>query len=181
MAALSVRRPTRLSLWISVFLLLIFIQMSTSLVRFGGVFIHSNEALISPYHFCPTQQHGDLSCNGWYWSFVTGAESEITINILRLVVILSLYIPVVLVAFALLAMLFAAYAKDRAVLWFSMTCQAASSLLFLNGIICFLVLYQSYVSWEHMTIWFYLCVGVQVELVIITVVTFVSRKTCDWE
>ena len=181
MAALSVRRPPGHFLWTSVFLLLIFIQMSTSLLCFGGVFIRSKEAVISPYQFCPAQQHGYLSCNGWDRSVVTGAESKITINILRQLVILSLYIPVVLVAFALLAMLFAAYARDRAAYWFSMACQAASSLLFMTGIIGFLVLNQSYVSWEHMTTWFYICVGVQVQLVVTTVLTFVSRKKCDWE
>ncbi|XP_034735037.1 uncharacterized protein LOC117949120 [Etheostoma cragini] len=158
MAVLSARRSTELILWISVFLLLIFIQMLTSLVFFSGVFILSSEALISPFHFCLTRQHGELSCN--YSRPVSGTESEIKINILALAVILGLYIPVVLVAFALMAMLLTAYTKDTATLSFSLTCQAASILLMLAGVIVFLILYQSYLSWEHMTIWFYVCVGV---------------------
>lgn len=180
MAALSVRRPTRLS-WISLFLLLIFVQMLTSLVLSAGVFVLSSEALISPFHFCFKHRHGDLSCDGWHGN--RGAESEIKINILATAVILGLYIPVVLVAFALLAMLLAAYAKDRAALWLSMACQAASSLLILTGIIGFLVLNRSHVSWENMTLWFYMCVAVQVQLVIITALTRASerRLTSDWE
>ncbi|XP_059191975.1 uncharacterized protein LOC131973874 [Centropristis striata] len=183
MAALSVKRSTALSVCISVFLLLIFIQMVTSLVLYAGVFILSNEVLISPFHFCLIHQHGELSCGGWPWCIVSGAECEIKMNIPTTVGILSLYVPVVLVAFALLAMMLASYTKDRMARWFSMVCQAASSLLILTGIISFLVLYHSYVCWENMTIWFYICVGVQVELVIITVLTCVSgmRLTSDWE
>lgn len=184
MAAVPVRRPTRLS-WVSAFLLLVFVQMLNSLVLSAGVFILSSEALISPFHFC-LMRHGDLSCDRWHRNPVSGAEPEIKINILATVVILALYVPVVLVAFALLAllaMLLAAYAKDRAALWLSMACQAASSLLILTGIIGFLVLNRTYVSWENMTLWFYICVGVQVELVIITALTCASgrRLTSDWE
>lgn len=177
MAAFSVKKPTLLCLGISAFLLLIFIQMLTSLMHFAGVFIFYDEARISPFHFRLTRQQGEL-----FYSWWSGAESQI-INILTTAVILSLYIPVVLVAFALLAMLLAAYAKDRAAFWFSMACQAASSILILTGVIGFLVLYRLYVSWEHMTIWFYLCVGVQVELVIVTLLTRVSlrRLTSDWD
>lgn len=185
MAVLSVKRTTGRSFWISVFLLLIFTQMLTSLVLYSGVFILSNEALISPFCFCLKHvgQHGEPSCNRWYRSPVNGAESKIKINFLTTVVTLGLYIPVVLVAFALLAMLLATYAKDRAALWFSMACQAASSLLILTGIVSFLLLNQSYVSWQHMTLWFYICVAVQVELVIVTALTHVSgrRLTSDWK
>lgn len=168
MAALSVRRT---HLWISALLLLIFIQMVTSLVLFGGVFILSKETLISPSLFCLIRQHGELSCDEGY-----------RVPVLTAAVTLSLYAPLVLVAFALLSMLFAAYAKDRATLWCSMACQAASSLLILTGVIAFLLLNQLYVSWEHMTPWFYVCVGVQVQLVIVTALTHVSGKrlTPDW-
>uniref|UniRef100_A0A8C9XZ39 Uncharacterized protein n=1 Tax=Sander lucioperca TaxID=283035 RepID=A0A8C9XZ39_SANLU len=179
MAVLSARRSTGLFLWILVFLLLIFIEMLTSLVLFGGVFILSSEALISPFHFCLTRQHGELSCN--YSRPVSGAESEIKIIILATAVILGLYIPVVLVAFALMTMLLAAYTKDTATLRFSMACQAASILLMLAGIIVFLILYESYLNLEHMTIWFYVCVGVPFQLFIITVLTARVRGEAHWE
>ncbi|KAA8590204.1 hypothetical protein FQN60_014138, partial [Etheostoma spectabile] len=154
-------------------------NMLTSLVFFAGVFILSSEALISPFHFCLTRQHGELSCN--YSRPVSGAESEIKINILAPAVILGLYIPVVLVAFALMAMLLTAYTRDTATLSFSMTCQAASILLMLAGVIVFLILYQSYLSWEHMTIWFYACVAVPFELFILTVLTAHAREEAHWE
>eukprot|EP00064_Thunnus_orientalis_P002084 superscaffoldBa00000144_g2091 len=173
MAALSLRSPTCCSIWISMFLLLIFIQMLTSLMVFNGVFIFSSEALIDPSYLNVTHQHGGLFCYRWYnYSCI-----------LSTIVTLGLYVPVVLVAFALLSMLLAAYAKDRAALWVCMACQAASSLLILTAIIAFLLLYQSHVSWEDMTLSFYTCVGVQVQLTITTVLTRVSgrRLTSDWE
>lgn len=182
MAALSARRPIGPWTWISVLLLLILIQMLTSLVLFGGVFILSNETLISPTLFCLIHQHGELSCDNRYRNPASGADSEIKIN-LRTVVILGLYVPLVLVAFALLSMLLAAYAKDRAALWFSMALQAASSLLILTGVVAFLLLNHLYVSWEHMTPWFYVCVGVQVQLVVVAALTLVlgKRLPSDWE
>lgn len=170
MAALSVRKATAFSLWISLILLLILIQMLTSLMLFAGVFIFSDDALISPFHW-------------WYQSDVSGAESEGNMDTPSIVLILILYVPLVLVAFALLAMLLAAYAKDKAALWFSMASQAASSLLILTGIVGFLIFYWSYVSSERMTIGFYICVGVQVELAVITVLSWLlgRRLTSDWE
>lgn len=104
-------------------------------------------------------------------------------NLLATAVLLCLYIPVVLVAFALLAMLLAAYSRDRAAVWFSAACQAASSLLVLTGVLSFVALYQTYVNWENMTVWFYLCVLVPVELLATTVLTCKSGKrlTSEWE
>lgn len=161
MAAPCVRRPR---LGISVLLLLIFIQMLTSLVLFGGVFILSDETLISPFLFCVTLHRGERFCH-------READSELKTNALTTVVILGLYVPLVLVAFALLSMLFAAYAKDRGTLQCSLACQAASGLLILTGIAGFLLLNQFYASWEHMTPWFYVCVGAQLELVFTTALT----------
>ncbi len=177
MAAPSARRPTRLT-WISVFLLLIWVQMLTSLVLSAGVFVLSDEALISPFRFCLIR--GEPSCDGWRRDPASGAESEIKINILATVVILALYVPMVLVAFALLATLLAAYARDGATLRFGMACQAASSLLILTGIIGFLLLNRSHASWENMTLWFYICVGAQVELAIATALTRASGRRNGW-
>lgn len=170
MAALSVRKATAFSLWISLILLLILTQMLTSLMLFAGVFIFSDDALISSFHW-------------WYQIDVSGAESEGNVDPPSIVLILTLYVPLVLVAFALLAMLLAAYAKDKAALWFSMASQAASSLLILTGIVGFLIFYWSYVSWERTTIGFYICVGVQVELAVTTVLSWLlgRRLTSDWE
>lgn len=173
MTAVPVRRTTSLLFWISVsFLLLAFVQMLSSLIFSAGVFIFSGEGFISPFHICLTSQHGEPSCR----SPLNGAEYGIIINILSTVVILCLYIPVVLVAFALLAMMFAAYAKDTATLCFSMLCQAASSPLIFAGLFIFLLLNQSNKSWDHMTVWFYLCVGAAVELGVTAVLTSVLRR-----
>lgn len=162
------RKTTWQCLLISMSLLLILLQMSSSLVVFSGVFIHSDEVLISPFT-CPERYN------------VYGADCGITTDII--IITLGLYVPLVLVAFALLSMLFAAYARDGAAMGLSMALQAASSLLIHAGIIGFLVLYQSYVTWEHMTLSFYLCVGVQVQLVITTVLTWMTRRHLkpDWE
>lgn len=162
-AAIAMKSPTRRCLWISVFLLLIFIQTVWYLVLFPGPF--------------------RTESGGLYYTSFRGTEFQIIIYIISTVVVLSLYVPVVLVAFALLAVLLTAYAKDRAALWFSLACQAASGLLILTGIIAFLVLNQPYVTWKDMTPWFYVCVGVQVELGITTVLTCVlgRRLTSDWK
>ena len=169
--------------WISVFLLLIFIQMLTSQMLFAGVFILSDETLISPFLFCVTREDGELSCGERYRSPEDGAESELKINILTPLVVLCLYVPVVLVAFALLTALLASYAKDRAALRFSMACQAASSLLILTGLAAFLLLNESYARLEHMTLGFYTCVGVQVQLGFVAVLTHLAgtRLTSDWD
>lgn len=177
MTAVPVRKTTSLLFWISVsFLLLAFVQMLSSLIFSAGVFIFSGEGFISPFHICLTSQHGEPSCRSPLNGAEYGAEHGIIINILPTVVILCLYIPVVLVAFALLAMIFAAYAKDTATLWFSMLCQAASSPLIFAGLFIFLLLNQSNISWDHMTVWFYLCVGAAVELGVTAVLTSVLRR-----
>lgn len=165
MAALSLMSPTWRSGWISLFLLLIYSQMV--IVVFHGVFISSDEALINHSHLSVTHQHNEILW--WYY-------------ILSTLVIWGLYVPVILMAFALLSMLFAAYTKDRAVFWLSFVCQAASSLLILTSIIACWLLSQLYVSWDK-TLSFYICVGVQVQLVIATALTHASgrRLTSDWE
>lgn len=175
-SVLCVKSPTGCCVWISVFLLLIFIQVSASLVYFGGVFAIFDNALISPFQICP--KHGEL-----YFYSVQGAESKININILEPAVILSLYVSVVLVAFALLSMVLAAYAKDKPALKCSMVCQAASGLLIVIGIIGFMILNHSCLIGGHMTLSFYVCVGVQVELALTTVLTYAlgRRLTPKWK
>lgn len=168
-------------LWIFVSLLIIISQMLTCLVISGGVFIRSEDILISPFRFCRIGQHGELSCDDWYGTSVGGAD--IKMRVLETLVILALYVPVVLVSFALLAMLLAVYAKDRATLGVSMACQGASSILILTGVIAFLVLHRFHLSWDHMTLWFYVCVSVPFQLVVVTALTHVLREglTSDWE
>ncbi|CAB1440992.1 unnamed protein product [Pleuronectes platessa] len=131
----------------------------TSLFLFAAVFIRSDDVLISPFRICLTHEHAEMHCTPF-----SGAVFEVKI-------ILCLYVPLVLVAFSLLAMLFAAYTQDRALLWCSVLCQAGSSLLIMTGIIVFLLLNLPFVAWENMTLWFYIYVGVQVELVITTLMT----------
>ena len=167
----SVNNPTRHVLWISMCLLFILAQALASLFVSAAVFIRTEDVLISPFQMCLRCEDGELRCFP-----LLGAETGITIDILGNVVILCLYIPLVLVAFSLLTMLFMAYTKDVSLLWCSVLCQAASSLLILTGIILFLILNLQFVAWKNMTLWFYIYVGVQVELVITTVLTYVSRR-----
>lgn len=171
----------RCSLWISVFLLFIISQMLTCLVISGGVFIRSKEILISPFRICPIGQHGELSCDDGYRASVGGGNIENSVP--EALVIYALYVPLVLVSFALLAMLLAAYAKDRGSLCLSMACQGASSILTLTGVIAFLVLNWFYLRWDHMTLSFYVCVSVPVQLVVVTALTHVLRErlTSNWE
>lgn len=181
--ALSVKNATCHYLFISGILLLVYLQMLTCLVYSAGVFVLSNELLISPFRFCQARQGGELFCSEMSNDHLWGAESVININIVTTLVKVCLYVPVVLVAFALLAMVFAAYAKDRSVASLSMVCQAASTLLTLAGMIVFLLFYRSYLSWKDMGYGFYICVSVQVELAITTVLTYVTgrRLTAEWD
>lgn len=161
-----------LSVWMSVLLLLIFLQLLTSLMCFRGVFILSTEVLISPFLFCETPK-GGLPCR----STPGGDERGFIMT-----AVLALYVPVVLVAFALLAMLLAAYARDRSALCFSMVCQSLSTLLLLAGTIVFVLVYLSYLNWKDITSGFYICVCVQVELMLTTVLTYLLKRrlTSDW-
>lgn len=106
MTALSLRNSTSLCYWISVLLLLILIQMLTSLVVFGGEFC-SSETAISPFHFCLIQ-HGEKFCD-----VSQQPDSDIMGDTFRTVIIFSLYVPLVFVAFDLLSTLFAAYGRGR--------------------------------------------------------------------
>lgn len=173
MNALSDRNSTGLCYWIPALLLLIFIQMLTSLVVFGGEFICSSETTISPFHFCLIQ-HGKKFCDVW-------PDSYTKVDVLAPLIIVSLYAPLVFVAFALLSSLFAAYSSDGTVLCLGVALQAASSLLILTGVIAFMVLNQSYLSWKDITIWFYSCYGVHLELVVVTVLSHVFVKKLNSE
>lgn len=173
MTALSDRNSTGLCYWISAVLLLIFIQMWISLVVFCGEFICSDDIAISPFHFCLIQQ-GEKVCHVWQ-----GPNPDIKVDVFTSVIIFSLYVPLVFVAFALLSTLFAAYSKDSLLLCLSVALQAASSFLILTGIIAFLVLNQSHLSWKHMTIWFYSSCGVHSELIAVTLLTLVSTKSLN--
>ncbi|KAG7523480.1 hypothetical protein JOB18_048020 [Solea senegalensis] len=178
-AIFSVNTPTNWTVWtVIVLLLLILTQVVSSLMLHAGVFILSSEVLVSPFRVCLAQEHGgEVNCYAG-----TGAETEVKTTILSAVVILGLYVPVVLVAFALLAVVLSAYSKERAALGFSAVCQAASSLLILTGIIGFLLQHQVYVSWGNMTLWFYVCVCVQAELLLSAALTCVSQRSLksDW-
>ncbi|KAM3608709.1 uncharacterized protein V6R79_003457 [Siganus canaliculatus] len=179
--AVLLRRPTGHIKEILVTLPLIFIQMLTSLGLYAGVFIRTEEISISPFQFCKTRQHGEPPCVAWNRSLISKDICETKRNIFSSVTIVALYASVVLVAFALLAMWLAVYAKDTATLWVSMVCQAVSCLLILTGIATFLLLNQSYVSWDHMTFSFYVCVSVLIQLVIVTALTYVSVRQLPFD
>lgn len=186
MAPLHVTTPLRLCVGIILFLGLIYIQMLLSLVCFGGQFISSNEILISPFRFCLSDPGGELLCDRWQRLPVSAeaqAQSETKTNITKTMIILCLYIPLVLVAFALLSMLLAVYGKDRPTLMCSAACQAPSSLLTQIGIVTFLLFNQQYVSWEHMTVWFYISLGTGVQLLVLALLTCHAgrRQISDWQ
>lgn len=163
MAGLSIRSPGLNSIGIAVLLLVILFQVL--LLHFPGVF---NQI------FCENNQHGELICSQRQWSDYSGQK----MYGIETILVLFFYVPIVLVAFAVLCMLLAAYAKDRTTLQCGMVCQAASALLTLGGIIMFVAYFHSY-----LTLWFYLCVGVEVQLIVTTVLTRVlgQKLTSDWK
>lgn len=180
MAGFSIWSPGFKSFGIAVLLLLNFLQ--TVLLHTNGVFIHSDKVLIGPAFFYLNSQHDEPMCRPWESCSPSGHSHQKT-YFTELVLLLCFYVPIVLVPFAMLGMLLAAYSKDRTTLQCSMACQAASSLLILGGIITFLISFHSYLSWKDMTHWFYLCVGVEAQLIITTTLTSVLQKelNSDWE
>ncbi|KAJ0069710.1 hypothetical protein NL108_012324 [Boleophthalmus pectinirostris] len=161
---------------IAISLFLIFIQISTSLLIFAGEFIHTDTLLISPFDTAIVHSN-ETAFKIWYDT--RNHEYWMQNNFLATVVLLSLYIPIVLVAFSLLAVVLAAYADDQAVMWLSMLGQGLSSLLLLVGILGFLHLHWTNVSWNGLTCWFFACVGAQVELALTATVTNRSIKRSD--
>ncbi|XP_046889588.1 uncharacterized protein LOC124476474 isoform X2 [Hypomesus transpacificus] len=113
------------------FLLLLLAQMLYVLVLLHGLFINSTKALISPFNVCHRGQDG-LFCNDH--NYDVGDASKLNTNIARVTVILGLYSPLALVPFALLAFLFAVCCEEGGLLWVSLVCQTASSLLTLLGL-----------------------------------------------
>ena len=106
---------------LSLALLIILTEMIFALVVEAAVFINSNEVTISPFNFCSKGQHGKiLSCQ---------AVQSTTVY-------LCLYVPVVLVPFALLSSLLSDSAGSS-VLRLSTLCQAAASALSLLGLVWF--------------------------------------------
>ncbi|KAJ0029226.1 hypothetical protein NQD34_004223, partial [Periophthalmus magnuspinnatus] len=161
---------------IAVFLFLVFIQISTSLLIFSGEFIHTDKLVISPFHTCIVQ--GNETAFGIWWD-TKKHECWTQNTFFATVVMLSLYIPIVLVAFSLLAAVLAAYADDKALMWLSALGKGLSSLFLLIGILGFLFLHQTDVDWNGLTFWFYACLGAQVELALAAALTNRSLKSCD--
>lgn len=179
MAAPSSRR-LRLY-WSGICVLLLLILLQILLLHFAGVFINSKEVRFGPAFFCLYSQDDEPLCDQQERDFYPHSFSWRTI--IYAMMPLCFYVPIALVAFALLSLLFSAYGKDRGTLWCSLALQAASCLLILGGIIVFLIRFRSYVSLENMTVWFYLCLGVEAMLILTTVLTWIlGRKlTSDWK
>ncbi|KAJ3596803.1 hypothetical protein NHX12_003203 [Muraenolepis orangiensis] len=101
--------------------------MTACLLVGAGVFIESDQVTISPFNFCTTQGHG-------------GGEEPPSCSAPHgpccgTLIILCLYVPLVLVAFALLSALLSAYGDgDLGALRISVWCQGASSVLTLAGL-----------------------------------------------
>lgn len=147
--------PVRSPMWWPFWTFVLLLQMATSLEHFIVVLNLSSEII----------------------------SHKIIINFLTSLVTMCFYGPVVLLAFALLATLLATYAKDITVLRFSVICQAGSSLLTLVGIIGYLLLHLSHLPWKDMTLWFYMLVLLQAQLIVTTVLTRETTKMLapQWE
>ena len=139
---------------LSLALLIIWTQMIYTLFIFAADFINSNGVTISPFNFCSKGQNGKiLSCQ----------------PVQSTTVYLCHYVPVVLVPFALLSLLLSGYGEeDSSVLRLSMWCQAAASALSLLGLVWFVGLHWAYASQSAMTVYYYCCVLVTVELAVTT-------------
>ena len=163
---------------LSLALLIIWTQMIFALFVFAAVFIDSNEVTISPFNFCSKGQHGKiLSCQTLISTVVIRAF-ETTMIISKPAVILCLYVPVVLVPFALLSSLLSDSAGSS-VLRLSMWCQAAASALSLLGLVWFVGLNWAYASPSAMTVYYYCCVLVTAELAVTTYLSDVLWRKLD--
>ena len=89
-----------------------------------------------------------------------------------------LYVPVVLVPFALLSSLLSDSAGSS-VLRLSMWCQAAASALSLLGLVWFVGLNWAYASPSAMTVYYYCCVLVTAELAVTTYLSYVLWRKLD--
>uniref|UniRef100_A0A8C7I5Q7 Uncharacterized protein n=1 Tax=Oncorhynchus kisutch TaxID=8019 RepID=A0A8C7I5Q7_ONCKI len=142
----STRRPPRCWPPVALFLVFILTQQLYALIVLQGQLVSSSEANISPFNFCLQGQDVGVTCDDQHNHMATTAG--VLVDILRVLVIMSLYIPLVLVPFALMAFLFAVCCDDRGVLWFSVSCLAASSLLMLVGLCVFVGLHFNYVAFR---------------------------------
>ena len=149
--------------------------MIFALVVFAAVFIDSNEVTISPFNFCLKGQRAQLSCEAL--PSTTGVFETIMI-ISRTPVILCLYVPLVLVLFALLSLAYADK-KNSSVLRLSMWCQAASSALSLVGLVWFVGLHWAYATPSAMTPCYYCSVLVTAQLALTTYLSSVLLRKLD--
>ncbi|CAL8235507.1 unnamed protein product [Boreogadus saida] len=158
---ISAKMTTCRLLLLSLALLIILTEMSLALFVFAAVFIDSNEVTISPFNFCSKGQNGKiLSCQ----------------PVPSTTVYLCLYVPVVLVPFALLSSLLSYGEEDSSVLRLSMWCQAAASALSLLGLVWFVGLHWAYASQSAMTVYYYCCVLVTAELAVTTYLSYVLTQ-----
>lgn len=186
------RRPDATRGVPKVTLLLIVVQMLISLVPFAGVFIHSDEVLISPYKFCQILQNvslhhsGQWSCDNVYESHLYELSqsqrprpeglSKPHFNSLRVALYLAVYVPGVIVGFALLGLYSVISDRDEPAIFGTVAFQFGAAFLTLAGLVGFLLVYQSYLSWQNITIWFYISLGVVIQLAITSALTHMSGK-----
>lgn len=106
--------------------------------------------------------------------------SAIHVNAVLYVCLLA---PLVLLSFAGLSLLFAAYGRDERTICLSVALQAASWLLILIGLTVYLFVNLCYMSLENVASWFYAYAAVQVELAITIFLTHDTRRkiSLDWE
>ncbi|CAL8263093.1 unnamed protein product [Merluccius merluccius] len=140
--------------------------MIACLIVYAAAFIDSNQVTISAFYFCTKGPNETRSCHDRAWSTLVGAGEPTVIT--RVAVILCLYTPLVLVGFALLSSLLAAYGRDLRVLRVSAGCQAASCVLTLLGLVGFLGLYWNHASPATVTPCYYGCVVAHMELAVTT-------------
>lgn len=91
--------------------------------------------------------------------------------------------PVVLLSFACLSILLAAYGRDEAVACLSVALQAASWLLILIGLVGYLSLNLGHLSCGQVAPWVYVYAAIEVELPVTIYLTRETRRKIlpDWE
>lgn len=93
-----------------------------------------------------------------------------------------LLLPLLLLSFAGLCLLMAAYGRDRVVVSLSAILQALSGLFILIGLVGYLVLYLRCPSLDHMASWFYVYLVVLAELAFTVPLTVLTKRKIpdDW-
>lgn len=99
-----------------------------------------------------------------------------SVTLFNTVLYICLLTPLVLLSFASLSLLLAAYGRDEPTVRLSVALQAASWLFIVIGLAGYLFVILRYLSWQHVASWFYVYAAVQVELVATILLTQDTKR-----